>query len=158
MKNSGSAPPPPPPTLLVRRKHILKVTRHIYMSRCYAGRRDAGLGPYRVRTRIPSTRRLGQWVSLRKILRCSRVRLRLSQPHCLSLFLAMSGRVSLSFFPRGHEPPPTLGDRLNPHLSLPSLSNPPLCPTPGCRSVRSQSTLSPSHPVLSELNPQRFQT
>ena len=31
-------------------------------------RRYAGLGPSRVRTRITSTRRLGQWVSLRKIL------------------------------------------------------------------------------------------
>ena len=36
----------------------------------YAGRRYAGgLGPSRVRTRIPTTRRLCQWVSLRKILR-----------------------------------------------------------------------------------------
>ena len=41
------------------------------MSRRYASRRYAGggLGPSRVRTRIPTTRRLGQWVSLRKILR-----------------------------------------------------------------------------------------
>ena len=30
----------------------------------------------------------------------------------------MSSRVYLFFSPRGHEPPPTLGDRLNPHLSL----------------------------------------
>ena len=35
------------------------------MSRRYAG----GLGPSRVRPRIPTTRPLGQWVSLRKILR-----------------------------------------------------------------------------------------
>ena len=40
-------------------------------------RRYAGLGPSRVRTRIHSTRRLGQWVSLRKILRF-RVRQQLS--------------------------------------------------------------------------------
>ena len=51
--------PPPPPTLLVRRK-INKITRRIY-------RRYAGLGRSRVRTRIPSARRLGQWVWLRKI-------------------------------------------------------------------------------------------
>ena len=30
----------------------------------------------------------------------------------------MSRRVYLLFPPRGHEPPPTLRDRLNPHLSL----------------------------------------
>ena len=55
-------PPPPthPPTLLVRRK-INKITRCIY-------RRYAGLGRSRVRTGIPSARRLGQWVWLRKIL------------------------------------------------------------------------------------------
>ena len=88
------------------------------MSRRYASRRHAdGLGPSRVRTRIPTTRRLGQWVSLRKILRF-RVRLQLSQSRCLSLLLAMSGRVFLFFPPRGHEPPPTLRDCLNPNLSL----------------------------------------
>ena len=48
--------PAPSPALLVRRR--------IYMLR-----RCAGLSPSCVRTRIPSTRRLGQWVSLRKILR-----------------------------------------------------------------------------------------
>ena len=37
---------------------------------------------------------------------------------CLSLLLAMSGRVYLFFHSRGHEPPPTLRDRLNPHLRL----------------------------------------
>ena len=94
------------------------VMQVVHMSRRYAGRRYAGgLGPSRVRTRIPTTRRLGQWVSLRKILRF-RVRLQLSQSRCLSLLLAMSGRVFLFFPPRGHEPPPTLRDRLNPSLSL----------------------------------------
>ena len=88
------------------------------MSRRYASRRYAGgLGPSRVRTRIPTTRRLDQWVSLRKILRF-RVRLQLSQSRCLSLLLTMSGRVFLFFPPRGHEPPPTLRDRLNLNLSL----------------------------------------
>ena len=67
------------------------------MSRRYASRRYAGgLGPFRIRTRIPTTRQLGQWVSLRKILRF-RVRLQLSQSRCLSLLLAMSGRVFLFF-------------------------------------------------------------
>ena len=88
------------------------------MSRRYASRRYAGgLGPSRMRTRIPTTRQLGQWVSLRKTLRF-RVRLQLSQSRCLSLLLAMSGRVFLFLPPRGHEPPPTLRDRLNPNLSL----------------------------------------
>ena len=67
--------------------------------------------------RIPTTRRLGQWVSLRKIVRF-RVRLQLSQSRCLSLLLVMSGLVFLLFRPRGHEPPPTLRDRLNPNLSF----------------------------------------
>ena len=122
-RKSLAAPPsplPPPRALLVRRKEKKKrkITRRIHMCRRYAGRRYAGgLGPSRVRTRIPTTRRLGQWVSLRKIL-LFRVRLQLSQSRCLSLFLAMSGRVFLFFPPRGHEPPPTLRDRLNPSLSL----------------------------------------
>ena len=94
------------------------ITRRIHMSRRYEGRRYAGgLGPSRVRARIPTTRRLGQWMSLRKILRF-RVRLQLSQSRCLSLLLAMSGRVFLFFPPRDHEPPPTLRDRLNSNLSL----------------------------------------
>ena len=56
-------------------------------------------------------------MSLRKTLRF-RVRLQLSQSRCLSLLLAMSDRVFLFLPPRGHEPPPTLRDRLNPNLSL----------------------------------------
>ena len=56
-------------------------------------------------------------MSLRKILRF-RVRLQLSQSRCLSLLLAMSGRVFLFLPRRGHEPPPTLRDRLSPNLSL----------------------------------------
>ena len=95
-----------------------KDTRRIHIYKRYASRRYAGgLGPSRIRTRIPTTRQLGQWVSLRKPLRF-RVRLQLSQSRCLSLLLAMSGRVFLFLPPRGHEPPPTLRDRLNPNLSL----------------------------------------
>ena len=40
-----------------------------------------------------------------------------SPSRCFSLLLAVSSRVYLFFPPRGHEPPPTLRDRLNPHLS-----------------------------------------
>ena len=88
------------------------------MSRRYASRRYVGgLGPSCVRTRTSTSRRLGQWVSLCKVLRF-RVRLQLSQFRCVSLLLAMSDRAFLFFPPRGHEPPPTLRDRLRPNLSL----------------------------------------
>ena len=116
-------PPPPPPRARASRSEKKKekkekITRRIHMSRRYASRRYVGgLGPSRIRTRIPTTRQLGQWVSLRKTLRF-RVRLQLSQSRCLSLLLAMSGRVCLFLPPRGHEPPPTLHDRLNTNLSL----------------------------------------
>ena len=52
-------PPPTPHT--ARSEKINKITRRIY-------RRYAGLGRSRVRARIPSARRLGLWVWLRKIL------------------------------------------------------------------------------------------
>ena len=106
--------PPPPPARFssIIGENEIKIRRRIYMPRRYAG-----LGPPRVRTRIPSNRRLGQWVSLRKILRF-RVRYQLSQSRCLSLLLAMSNRVYLLFSPRGHEPPPTLRDRLNPRAPV----------------------------------------
>ena len=67
------------------------------MSRRYASRRYAGgLGPSRIHTRIPTTRQLGQWVSLRKTLRF-RVRLQLSQSLCLSLLLAMSEGIYTTY-------------------------------------------------------------
>ena len=114
-KKSGSAPPLPPRAARSEKK---KITQRIHMSRRYASRRYAGgLGPSRIRTRIPTTRQLGQWVLLRKTLRF-RVRLQLSQSRCLSLLLAMSVRVFLFLPPRGHEPPPTLRDRLNPNINL----------------------------------------
>ena len=117
-KRKSLAAPPLPPARCSFGEKNKKMTRRIHMSRRYAGRRYAGgLGPSRVRTRVPTARRLGQWVSLRKILRF-RVRLQLSQSCCLSLLLAMPGRVLLFFPPRGYEPPPTLRDRLNPNLSL----------------------------------------
>ena len=119
-KKSLAAPPPARARCSFgeKKKKKKKITRRIHMSRRYASRRYAGgLGPSRIRTRIPTTRQQGQWVSLRKTLRF-RVRLQLSQSRCLSLLLAMSGRVFLFLPPRGHEPPPTLRDRLNPNLSL----------------------------------------
>ena len=54
--------PPTPHT--ARSEKINKITRRIY-------RRYAGLGRSRVRTWIPSPRRLGLWVWLRKILHSS---------------------------------------------------------------------------------------
>ena len=45
-----------------------------------------------------------------------------------------------------------------PQPLTPLVSNPPLCQSPGCRSVHSRFTLSPSHPVLSALRPQGFST
>ena len=54
-------PPPHPTPHTARWEKINKITRRIY-------RRYAGLGRSRVRTRIPSARRLGLWVWLRKIL------------------------------------------------------------------------------------------
>ena len=119
-EKSLAAPPlpPPPARCSFGKNKKIKITRRIHICRRYASRRHAGgLGPSRVRARIPTTRRLGQWVSLPKILRF-RVRLQLSQSRCLSLLLAMSGRVFLFFPPRGHQPPPTLRDRLNPNRSL----------------------------------------
>ena len=57
-KSLAAYPPPTPHT--ARSEKINKITRRIY--RRYAGGRS------RVRTRIPSARRLGLWVWLRKIL------------------------------------------------------------------------------------------
>ena len=63
-KEPGSAPPAPTRARCSFGENNIKITRRIYMSRRYAG-----VGPSRVRTRIPSTHRLGQWVSLSKTLR-----------------------------------------------------------------------------------------
>ena len=57
-------PPPSPPPHCSFGENKIKITPRIYMLRRYAG-----LGPSRVCARIPSRRRLGQLVSLRKILR-----------------------------------------------------------------------------------------
>ena len=72
------------------------------MSRRYPARSRSVSRPYR----IPSTRRLGQWVSQSSMLPC--VITKISQSRCLSLLLAISSRVYLFFPPRGHEPPPAL--------------------------------------------------
>ena len=109
-RRSLAAPLPPPRYSFGENK--MKITRRIYIPRRYAG-----LDLSRVRTRIPSTRRLGLWVSLRKTLRF-RVGLQLSQSRYLSLLLTISSRVYLFFPSRGHEPPPTLRDRPNSHLTV----------------------------------------
>ena len=62
--NRKSLSVPPPPALLVRRKQSENHATHLH-----APRRNAGLVPSRACTKIPSTCRLGQLVSLRKILR-----------------------------------------------------------------------------------------
>ena len=59
-RKSLAAYPPPPTPHTARSEKINKITRRIY--RRYAGGRS------RARTRIPSARRLGLWVWLRKIL------------------------------------------------------------------------------------------
>ena len=91
---------------------------------------------------------------------CFRVRLQLSQSRCLSLLLAMSGRVFLFLPPRGHEPPPTLRDRLNPNLSLYRHRFP--IPRNAKRPDVALYTVSPFFllppPVLYALRPQGFRT
>ena len=52
--------------------------------------------------------------------------------------------------------PPSVPVSTHTSSLTPSLSSPSLCQTPGCRSGRNRSTLSPSHPVLSVLHPQGF--
>ena len=125
------------------------------MPRCYSG-----FGPFRVRWyRIPSTRQLGEMVSLRRFyasvydnnvpsLVASLFSWRCLAPSTSSfLHAAINLRPPSTRLSQPTRLPPT-----------PSLPNRPLCQTPGCRSVRSGSTLSPSHPVLSALYPQGFRT
>ena len=85
-KKSLAAPnPSPPPQRAARSEKKKKITRGVHMSRRYASRRYAdGLGPSRVRARIPTTRRLGQWLSLRKILRFPRLVASLFSWRCLA--------------------------------------------------------------------------
>ena len=100
------------------------------MSRRYASRRYAGgLGPSRVRTRIPTTRQLGQWVSLRKILRF-RVRLQLFQSRCLSLLLAMAASSSSSLHAAMNLRPPSVTASTQTSALPPSFSNPPYAERP----------------------------
>ena len=61
-----------------------------------------------------STRRIGV---ASRVLRF-RVRSQLFQSRCLSILLAKSSCVYLLFPRRGHKPPPTFRDCLNPHLCL----------------------------------------
>ena len=75
-KESGSAPLPPPALLVFNILILIGENKIKIMRRIYMPRRYAGLGPSCVCTRIPSTHRLGQWVSLRKILKILRFRVR----------------------------------------------------------------------------------
>ena len=108
--------------------------------------------------RAPSARRLGlgQLVLLLRMFYASSVNdnhfFPVSVPLSFSPFLAMSNRIYLFFPLRGHELPPTLRDRLNPHLCfqhrrfpIPRYAKPPdvalfannlpfLLPTPSSRS------------------------
>ena len=72
---------------------------------------------------------------------------------CLSLFMVVSSHVSLCIPARAHKPPPhpLWPSQPTPVPPTPSLSGPPLYQPSGCRSVRTRSTLSPSHLVLSTL-------
>ena len=115
-KKYGSIPPPPTHTHTHRsfgeKNNTKNITRRIY-------RRYAGLGRSCVRTRTSSARRLGtrpMGVASQNSTLPSAITS--SQSRCVSHLLAMSSRVYLLFPPRGHEPPPTLRDHLNPHLSL----------------------------------------
>ena len=91
------------------------------------------------------------------------------ESRCLSLLLAMSSRVYLVFPPRGHEPPPTLGDHTVSIVSThtPALNAVAFLSFPIHRYAKRPdvalyaiglSTLSSSHPVLSALHPQGFRT
>ena len=133
------------------------------MSLCTQSVHSLTFPPRHLRTppsRFPNTSRFGSRPPL----------IRMSAPDHKKVFSCttlsqcshtMSSRVYLLFPPRGHEPPLTLRDHLNPHLSFqrrrfPIL--PALCQMPGCRSVRNRSTPSPSHPVIFALHPQGFRT
>ena len=108
---------------------------------------------------VPLARRLGLLVSLRRFY--SSVYDNNFPSFVFSLFSWRCLVVSTSYFPHAaiNLRPPSV--TVSTHTSLPpttSLSSPPLCQTPGRRSVRNRSTLSLSRPVLSALHPQGFRT
>ena len=95
-KKSESASPLPPPARgsfgEKKKKRNKETTRRIHIFRRYASRRYAGgFGPSRIRTRIPTTRQLGQWVSLRKLY-ASVCDCNFPNLVVFLFFLAMSGR------------------------------------------------------------------
>ena len=106
------AAPPSPPTLLVRGENItqsrdagtcLSATVQGFLSLLYKDSFDSSARPMGV-------------ASQNSTLPCAMTTFQISLP--LSSLLAMSSRVHLFFPPRGHEPPATLHDRTNTHLSL----------------------------------------
>ena len=78
--------PPPPPLLPPRAFGEKKKKKN----------RAGGLGPSRVRTRVPTTRRLGQWMSLRKILiDLINVFMKIFQSRACCNFVALTSRCYL---------------------------------------------------------------
>ena len=137
---SGRAPPSPPPPNAARSKEIRikqrASTKERHMTRTTSSDASTCLGAREVSVRLSpvqdsfgsSTRSIGV---ASQVLRF-RLRYQLSRSRCLSLLLAMSRRVYILFPPRGHKPPRTLRDRLNPHPYLqrrrfptPRSANPP---------------------------------
>ena len=76
-KKSLAAPLPPPARCSSGEKKKNKKKSRDASTYLGATQVGVGLGPSRIRTRIPTTRQLGQWVSLRKTLRVRDTRLAL---------------------------------------------------------------------------------
>ena len=76
-KKSLAAPLPPPARCSSGEKKKKKKKSRDASTYLGATQVGVGLGPSRIRTRIPTTRQLGQWVSLRKTLRVRDTRLAL---------------------------------------------------------------------------------
>ena len=100
------SPPPPPYAAGTKETNETRSTRKARTTkradgqkstayRIHMPRRYAGLGPSRARTRIPSARRLGQLMSLRRLYASMYDNNFPSLVH-LSLLLTMSSRVFLS--------------------------------------------------------------
>ena len=142
-------PPPTPHTARSEKDKKIKITRRIY-------RRYAGLGRSRVRTRISSARRLGQWGAKFYTPVCDNKLPSLVASLFSWRYLAASTSSFLHAAMNIRPASVPISSQPTPQPLAPSLSSPPLRQTPGCRSGRNRSTLSPSHPVLSVLHPQGF--
>ena len=145
---AAHSPPPAPRCSFGENKN----KNHIYMSRC-----DAGLDLSRVRTSIPSTRRLGH-----NGCRFAKFYASVCGNNFSSLvaslfswrYLAASTSSFLHAAMNLRPPSVTVSTHTSAFNAVAFQS--PLYQTPGCRSVRNRSTLlSPSHPVLSSSRPLR---